>query len=129
MEKDNTSSERLKLLGDNIKNPAKRIALPTSNGIEIIKMEDILFLQADGSYTKIILANDPPITVSKNLKFFEEIIGENAGFFRSHRSYLVNTAFIKRVARGDGGAISLTNGDILPITIDRIEPLIELLSA
>ena len=120
---------RLNLLNQNIKYGIKRIALPVSSGIEIIRIEDIIYCKADGSYTRIIMAKDPPLTVSKNLKYFEEHVPEEAGFFRNHRSYLVNIAFIKRVVKGDGGSILLINGETVPITPDRIDQLVDLLSA
>jgi two-component system LytT family response regulator len=126
--KEIASFERLSLLNQNFKGGLKRIALPASTGIEIIKVEDIMYLEADGSYTKIILSNDPPLMVSKNLKYFEEQLSDEPGFFRNHRSYIINVAFIKRVVKSSGGSIQLLNGSSLPITIERIEPLIEILS-
>ena len=121
--------ERLSLLNQNLKYGNRRIALPVSSGIEIIKMDDIIYCQAEGSYTRIILANDPALTVSKNLKYFEENLSEEAGFFRSHRSYIINTGFIKRLVKSDGGSIYLVNGETLPITSDRIDPLVEILAS
>jgi two-component system LytT family response regulator len=127
-QKDIASYEKLQLLSQNLSGGLKRIAVPVSSGVEIIKLEDIIYLQADGSYTKMILANEPPLVLSKNLKYFEDQVGENEGFFRNHRSYIINIAYIKKVLRSDGGTLQLTNGTSIPITTDRIDELVGLLS-
>lgn len=126
--KDMASVEKLQLLKQNLGNGPRRIAVPVSSGVEIVKMEDIIYLQAEGSYTRMYLVQDQPLTLSRNLKHFEDQLTDNFGFFRSHRSYLVNIAFIRKILKTDGGTIQLTNGNTLPITPDRIDELIELIS-
>lgn len=51
------SLEKLKMLQQNSNGTLRRIAVPVSSGVEIIKPDDILNLQAEGSYTRIHLAN------------------------------------------------------------------------
>lgn len=127
--RDITAFEKLQLLKQNMGSVTRRIAVPVSSGVEIVKLEDIIYLQADGSYTRMYLANDQPLTLSRNLKHFEDQLTDNFGFFRSHRSYLVNISFIRKILKTDGGTIQLTNGNSLPITPDRIDELIDLISA
>lgn len=127
-QKDLATYEKLQLLTQNLNKGNRRIAIPISSGIEIVRLDDILYFQADGSYTKIFQVNAPPIMVSKNLKYFEDHVGEAESFFRCHRSFLINTSYIKKVLKSDGGMLQLTTGDTLPITTERIDTLIELLA-
>ncbi len=127
-QKDLASLEKLKLLQQNLSGANRRIAVPVSSGVEIINLDDILFLQAEGSYTRIHLAHEQPLTLSRNLKHFEDQLAEDRQFFRNHRSYIVNTVFVKKVLKSDGGTLQLNNGTTLPITPDRIDELIGLIS-
>jgi len=127
-QKDLASIEKLKMLQQNLSGNLRRIAVPVSSGVEIVNLDDILFLQAEGSYTRIHLSNELPLTLSRNLKHFEDQLADDRHFFRSHRSYIVNTAYVKKVLKSDGGTLQLNNGTSLPITPDRIEELINLIS-
>lgn len=127
-QKDIASLEKLKMLQQNLNGTLRRIAVPVSSGVEIINLDDILYLQAEGSYTRIHLANEQPLTLSRNLKHFEDQLADDHHFFRSHRSFIVNTAYVKKVLKSDGGTLQLNNGASLPITPDRIEDLIGLIS-
>ncbi|MBC7863228.1 MAG: response regulator transcription factor, partial [Bacteroidia bacterium] len=98
----NSLQQRLELLketytGDEI----KKIALPMSDGLLFIEITDIVLLEADGAYTTVFLKNGSKILVSKKLKFFEDILINRPGFFRPHRSHLININFIKKYIRGE----------------------------
>lgn len=105
----------------------KKIAIPVSDGIELINLEDILFFESDGNYSTIHLKNEKNILVSKPIGKFEEMIGDNI-FFRVHSSYLVNLNFIKKYSRSDGGYVVLENGKSLSVARNRKEELVEALS-
>ena len=53
-----------------------------------------MLLQADVNYTKVLLKNDETHTFAKTLKQFEKLLLEQP-FFRTHKSYIVNLAFVK----------------------------------
>lgn len=127
-QRDIAAFEKLQLLKQNLGPGPVRIAVPVSSGVEIVRIEDIVYLQADGSYTRMYLSQDQPLTLSRNLKHFEDQLTDNFGFFRCHRSFLVNISYIRKILKTDGGTIQLTNGNSLPITPDRIDELIELIS-
>lgn len=126
-QKDIAALQKLELLKQNLTGKERRIAVPISSGVEVLKLDEILYLQAEGSYTKVFLQNSLQLLVSKNLRYFEELIGDDRLFFRNHRSYLVNVHAVKKVLRSDGGIVILQNEMQLPITSDRIDELIKLL--
>lgn len=73
----------------------KKLVLPELGNRRIIDIDSIIAIEADGAYSKIHLTNDELITTSKNLKFFEEKLPQEASFFRSHRAWLINISFIE----------------------------------
>ncbi|OEK01275.1 hypothetical protein BFP97_07005 [Roseivirga sp. 4D4] len=106
----------------------KKIILRESENLHIVKLDDILWCQADGSYTVFYLTDDRKIMVSKHLKEFEEYLSPN-GFFRAHRSHLVNVSKITRFDRADGGVVYLENEVALPISVRKKERLAEMLNS
>ena len=52
----------------------KKIGLPTLYGSKIIDTDDILFVQADGSYS-VVHCTSEKIMISKNLSYVEGRLG------------------------------------------------------
>ena len=92
----------------------KKVAVPTSNGIEYISIDEILYLTADRSYTLIYLTNNKNVIVSKGLNEVEELLPPE-NFFRIHKSHSVNLAYVKKHLKIDGGIIEITDGTKLYI--------------
>lgn len=114
-----TMQERLETLQTNTQDPIfKRIALPISDGLLFVELEDIISLEADGAYTQVFLKDGKQILVSKRLKFFEDILKERKSFYRSHRSYLININFVKKLNRSEG-FLELDNGKSIPLARDK----------
>ncbi|WP_417800285.1 LytR/AlgR family response regulator transcription factor [Tenacibaculum sp.] len=73
----------------------KKIVIPELGNRHIINLTDIVAIEADGAYSKIHLSTKTTITTSKNLKYFENILTDERLFFRSHRTWIVNLAYIE----------------------------------
>lgn len=71
------------------------IGFKTKNGVEIVQPSEIIFCIAKGSYTKVV-TSEKQFIVAKNLSQIEKKCCFKQ-FFRSHKSYLVNTKFIQRI--------------------------------
>jgi len=93
----------------------KQIVLKDSEASYFVKVADILYCEAEGSYTKFYLSSEKPIIISKNLSTYEELLGVY-GFIRTHHSYLVNSARIKMYDKTDGGTLILDTGHTVPIS-------------
>ncbi|HSK12167.1 MAG TPA: LytTR family DNA-binding domain-containing protein, partial [Phnomibacter sp.] len=92
--RDNT--RRIELLLENINhgpNRFSRLAVSTVDGIQFIRTNDIIYLEARVNYTHIILHDQQKLLVSRNLKEFEEILPP-ATFVRIHHSYIINKNFV-----------------------------------
>ncbi|MEY3399103.1 MAG: hypothetical protein RL220_1697 [Bacteroidota bacterium] len=76
-----------------------RIAVPSTEGVQFFMVADILRLEAEGSYTRIVLTNRKPFVASRTLKHFEEMLADFP-FIRTHKSHLVNQAHITGMTAG-----------------------------
>ena len=101
-----------------------KIVVPVTNGYEIIKLEDILYFQAEGSYVNIHLADKSSLLVSRNLKYFEDILKDETHFIRIHRSKLVNINYAIRIVRNDGVFLVMENCPELPVAADKVDILL-----
>mgnify|MGYP001567721904 CR=1 FL=1 len=63
--------------------------------------------------------------VSNSLHEYEELL-RDAGFFRVHRSFLVNLYTIARFEKGDGGFLVMENNDRVPVSSRKKDELMEL---
>ncbi len=95
---------------------AKQIVLKDIDKTYFVKLSDILYCGAEGSYTKFYIANAEPIFVSRNLRSYEELLAP-AGFIRTHHSCLVNPEKIKIYDRKtDCGTLVLEGGHTVPVS-------------
>ena len=110
--------DRLETLNANlVAEKVVKIAVPVSDGLIFIKVDDISHIDADGSYSKIWTTNGSNVLVSKKLKYFEEILQNQAVFYRVHRSSILNMRSIQKYSRHDSLAI-LENGTKIKVARD-----------
>lgn len=106
---------QLELLLEHLqKKQPRRITIPTSEGLQFINLEDIIYFEASNNYTYIYL-NKQRFLVSRTLKDFEEILPPET-FLRIHHSYLINKIFVEKYIRGDGGQVVMSNGIALDVS-------------
>lgn len=98
-----------------IQNHDRKIVLKDIENTYFIRVADILYCEAEGTYTKFYFSNNDPILVSKNLKEYETIL-EPIGFVRTHHSFLANPDKIKMYDKTDGGALILEGGLSIPVS-------------
>ena len=114
-------------LQENIRqlNPAniQRIAIPTSGGLLMQPIQDILYCEADSSYTMLHLKNNAKILSSKTLKDYEEILVDH-NFFRAHHSHLINLNYVEKYVKGDGGYVLMSDKTTITISRSRKEALV-----
>jgi two-component system LytT family response regulator len=104
----------------------RKIALSTADGYFFADVHSISHCEADGSYTHFHFANARKLTVCKPLRRFDEEL-HMMGFFRIHKSYLVNLKEVEHYIKGEGGFVCLKNGIELPVSREmKIELLIRM---
>jgi two-component system, LytTR family, response regulator len=86
-----------------------RLCLPTLKGFTIVKLEEIIYCEAQRSYTIFRLTGNKTIMISKPLFDYEQLLAGTI-FLRVHKSYLINLLHIKEYLRGEGGTVVMSNG-------------------
>jgi len=92
-----------------------RLCLPTLKGYIILKLDEILYCEAQRSYTIFYLTQGKNIMVSKPLFDYEGILAGTT-FFRIHRSFLINLVHVKEYVRTDGGTVIMSNNIELEVS-------------
>jgi two-component system LytT family response regulator len=105
------------------KSPIK-LALPTQNGLQFIKHEDILHCDSNGNYTWFYLKDDTKILVSRQLGEYEKLLPPDQ-FVRIHDKHIINLSSLSTYLRGSGGEVRLENGRQLPVSAKRKEDLLQ----
>lgn len=105
----------------------EKLAVPSMDGVEFVPVQDIIFCQADGNYTKIHLHGGKELLASRTLKEFELLLSE-VGFCRVHHGSLINLKHIRKYIKGEGGYLILSEGHEVPVARRRKEGLLRRLS-
>jgi two-component system LytT family response regulator len=86
-----------------------RLCLPTQKGFTIVKLEEIIYCEAQRSYTIFRLVNNKSIIISKPLFDYDKLLADTI-FLRVHKSFLINLMHIKEYMRGEGGTVVMSDG-------------------
>jgi two-component system LytT family response regulator len=112
-----TPNHQMELLLENMlpkKSAFQRLAVPTAEGLQFIKLHDIIYLEANVNYTYFYLSDHRKYIVSRTLKDFEEMLPTDI-FIRIHNSYIINKDYAEKYIRGEGGQVVLSNGAVLDV--------------
>lgn len=77
------------------------IELPVRDGIVFIKPEEIIRIEASGSYTTFHMVNGVKHIGSSNLKEFESILNPRY-FYRCHNSHIINLRRVNKFLSSEG---------------------------
>ncbi len=119
---------RLSALENNIspgKEHHKKLVLNTADNIFIIEIPRITHCESDGNYTLFCLEDGRKIMASRNLKEYDEMLNDQ-GFYRIHRSFLINLSFVERFDKTEGGFVVLRNGARIPVASRKRDQLLEM---
>jgi len=91
------------------------LKIPSAQGFELIKQDDIIYAKAADNYCEIYVMNGKQYVISKTLKKVENELLKS-DFLRVHKSYLVNIHHIKSFERNFGGSLHLYGDIEVPIS-------------
>lgn len=109
----------IRTLSDNLGqvSPGK-MALRLGNSILVIALEEMVVLEAEGSYTTIHTRDGQKHVLSKRLGEFESLLS-HPSFVRPHRSFLVNMDHLRSFQSRQGHFLVMDNGMEVPVALDR----------
>lgn len=90
-------------------NPAmQQVILPTLDGFDVVKMNEIVRLKGNGNFTDVYLTNGSKKMVCRFLKHFSEMLPHP--FVRVHKSHIINIHYVQSYHKGAGGYVNLNDG-------------------
>jgi two-component system LytT family response regulator len=99
-----------------VQNPTEmKLCIPDMKGFRVVQLADVVYCESESSYTIFYLLNGQRIMASKSIMEYELLL-EQSGFCRVHKSFLVNLHHIKEYIRGDGGSVVLTNDQAIEVS-------------
>ena len=124
-----TSHENIKNLLDNLKGAKtfSKIALPTMEGLFFVQVDEVIRFESDESYTYIYLTNKKRVMVSRNIKYFDDLLTEH-DFFRVHRSHLINLNHIQKYYKGEGGYLIMADDSEVLVSRRKREEFLNIFS-
>lgn len=120
---------QMNALYENLKSVArqdKKIVVKTTEQIHLLDLKSIVSCESDSCYTTVHTTEGKHIMVAKTLKEYEEML-TGCGFYRVHKSYLINLAHIKRFDKRDGGYVVLANDQKIPVASRKREEMLGLI--
>lgn len=103
--KEELNRNRILLENLKVKPEKQQLILPTLQGFDVVKTEDILRLQADGNFTQVYLTDGSKKMVCRFLKHFDDLLEHP--FIRVHRSHIININFVKSYHKS--GTVTLSD--------------------
>jgi len=117
---------QIELLLEQLRLPtaAKKIAIPTMEGLQMIAVDSIISCSSDSNYSVLLLKNKKKVVVSRTLKEIEEMLDEHP-FLRVHHSFLVNLDEVSKYVKGKGGYLVMSDDSIVDVSSSRKEALLK----
>ncbi|MFC4722596.1 LytR/AlgR family response regulator transcription factor [Geojedonia litorea] len=119
----NSSKIETILLDFNEKFDRKKITINSDGKLIFLNVDDIVFVESDGNYSTIVLADGQKMVITKKLKEVDVMLPEHY-FFRIHNSFIVNLNKIKEFIKNEGYVIMETNKKI-PVARQRKSDFLE----
>jgi len=90
-----------------------KIALRGLEGVIFIHQEEILYANALGNYSEIILTDNRTVKILKKLKQVSQLLSQDS-FTRIHRSHLINLKHLKEYHEQE--FVVMSDGTSLPVS-------------
>jgi two-component system LytT family response regulator len=115
---------QLSTMQNNLEAKKKTLVLRTSQKLYFIHSDRIVRCESDRNYTFFFTDDNKRYIVSQPLKDFEEIL-DGHGFFRIHKSHMINLDYIESFDKADGGMLVLKDKTELPVARRKKQELME----
>lgn len=102
-----------KILGNVSLHQTRKFSIHSSDGIDFLNLDDIIYLEADEGYTQIYLQKKK-YTTSKRMKELSDQLDAKC-FIRVHNSYIVNLNQIIKFHTKES-YLEMTNNQMIPVS-------------
>lgn len=121
---------RFDIQAENIRNLNKKekIILKTFDHIHLLNLDEIIRVEADKNYSTFYITDGRKIMVSRSIKDFEDKLN-NKGFYRIHKSHIINISLVKYFEKAEGGYVVMCDGASVPVASRKRELLLDLFNS
>lgn len=105
----------------------KFVSINSIKKIELVKINDISYLEADGRYTVVYLTNGVSKMASKNIGEFQKLLDPDI-FCRIHHKFIINMDNLININKGDGYYCEMTNNKNIPVSKRKLDNLNSILN-
>lgn len=105
---------------------SRKLILKKEDAVHVLNLDDILHCRSDGNYTWFYTRNGDGLLIAKTLKHFEPMLVPH-GFFKVHRSHVINMHAVHCFEKRDGGMVRLENGQTVPVASRKRDAFLEAL--
>lgn len=111
-------AEQYKVLTQVLNSQLQRLILPTSTGIHIVDIDEIIRCESNNNYTTFFLTDNSKVIVSKSIHLYEDVLN-TIHFCRIHNKHIINLKYVKKYVKGRGGKIYMSDGTQLDVSDGR----------
>ena len=127
----NINNAHVKFLVDQLnekkQSAIQRIALPTFDGITFFSINEINYFEAKDPVSFVFLDNGK-VAINLRFKELEEKL-KLLPFYRTHKSYIINTDKINKILNREGLILELECGSKVPLSRRKKEEFLKLINA
>ncbi len=113
-------SEKVNALIYNKSEKLKKLVINSEQGYIVIDVNKVIRAQSSGNYTEFYLEDGTKFISSKLLKNYDETL-QFQGFFRVHRSHLININHVHSYTKGIKPTCTMSDGCVLEISREKKE--------
>ncbi|WP_159802456.1 LytTR family DNA-binding domain-containing protein [Flavobacterium sp. MK4S-17] len=107
----------------------QKLVLKTADRIYSVNVQDIVSCESDKNYTTFNFINAPKLIVSTHLKEYETMLVPH-NFFRTHKSHLINMAYVDHFIKAEGGnRIVMKNKQVIPLSVRKKDEFLVMLDS
>lgn len=121
--------QNIRSLLQNLKSPDgfKKIAIPSVGKIRYLDIKKIVRCESEGSYTHLYMDLVDRIVSTRPILEYESLLGDK-GFFRIHRSHLINLAMVKEYQKKERDVVYLKDGSVVEVSRKKRTRFLEAMS-
>lgn len=113
-----TMGDRLKVMNGNVNSETEKIILPLSDGLSIVRLEEIIRCESTNNYTNFYFTDGRQLVVSRPINFYEQVLSE-LNFCRIHAKHLINLKYVDRYVKGRGGYVVLHDNTEVDVSVSK----------
>lgn len=104
-----------------------RVVIAHKAGFNVVRTDDLMYLEGSRSYTVFYTANEGSFTASRHIGFFETQLPADR-FLRTHRSYMINLDHVKGYKSGSSSYLIMSDGKHLEVSRRKLKDLLSRLT-